>query len=116
MCDFQVTQPKYKILSHEIPCRLRLLECAQPDIFSINNKHYLCIVDYHSMFSVIKQVKGFPADNLIKTCKIIFAEYGLPRRLISGAGSNFLDIYHMVSSSCNHQSNGQAEACIKFVK
>ena len=57
--DFQVTQPKVKMLSHEI----------QPDhgmcqltFFEINNKHCLCMVDYHSKFQMIKQVKGLGAD------------------------------------------------------
>ena len=36
-----------------------------PDSSSINNKHYLCIVVYHSKFPVIRQ-KGDGDDNLIK--------------------------------------------------
>ena len=31
-------------------------------MFSINNKLYLCTVDYHSEFPVIKQVKVFSTD------------------------------------------------------
>ena len=51
----------------------------------------------------------------------------LPSKVISDAGTNFvseklenlckrLGIHHAVSSSYNHQSNGQIEACINFVK
>ena len=61
---FQATQPKDKILSHNIPERPCI--SVRTDIFSINTKHYLCIIDSCSTFSVIKQVEGFGADNLIK--------------------------------------------------
>ena len=60
-------------------------------------------------------------------CKIIFAKYGLPKSIISGVGSNFvsekfrefcrnLSIEQVVTSLYHHQSNGQVEACIQFVK
>ena len=46
-------------------------------IFQLNNKNYLCVVDYHSKFPVIKRMDGLSAANLITTVKIIFAEYGI---------------------------------------
>ena len=90
-------------------------------------KYYLCIVDYHSTFPLIKRMEELSAENLITTVKIIFAEYGIPCRLMSDAGSNLvsekfssicstLNIKQAVSSSYHHQSNGQVEACIKFIK
>ena len=93
----------------------------------MNNKHELCIVGYHSKFQVIKYIKGLRVDSLIKTCKIIFAEYQSPSRLMSDAGTNLvsvkfqdfyrcLDIHHAVSSLHDHQSMGKVEACIMFVK
>ena len=39
--DFQATQPKVKTMPHEILGRL--WESVRTDIFSINNRHYLCI-------------------------------------------------------------------------
>ena len=56
-----------------------------------------------------------------------FSEYGLPKKIISDAGGNFisdkfkrfcknLNIEQGISSSYYHQSNGQVEACIKFIK
>ena len=35
-------------------------------------------------------MKGFSADNLIKTCKIIFSEYGLSSNIVSAKGTNFI--------------------------
>ena len=63
----------------------------------------------------------------IAAVKVIFVEYGIPHRIMSDAGSNFilekfrkicnsLDIEQAVSSSYHHQSNRQVEACIKFIK
>ena len=62
------------------------------EIFTINNKHYLYIVDYHSKFPVIKQIEGFSKDNLIEMCKFVFSEYGLPSEIVSDVGTNLFQI------------------------
>ena len=60
-------------------------------------------------------------------CKISFAEQGLFGKLVSDAGTSFvsekfqdlyrcLDTNHAASSLYNNKSNGQAEACIKFMR
>ena len=49
----------------------------------LNKKYYLYIVDYHSKYLVIKQVEGLITDNLIKTRKTYFPEYGVPSKIIS---------------------------------
>ena len=86
------------------------------DVFQLNNKNYLCAVDYHSQLLVIKRLEGLSAESLITTVKIIFAEYSIPHRLMSDAGSNFIsekfksfcnshNIEQVISSSYHHQSN-----------
>ena len=123
--EFQQMQPKEKILYHDIA--LRPWKVLGMDIFHFNNKNYLCIVDYHSKFSVIKRLVGLSTKNLITTAKVIFAEYGIPCKLMSDASTNFvsdrfrkfcnsLNIEHTVLSAYHHQSNGQVEACTKFIK
>ena len=83
--------------------------------------------DYHSKFMVIKRMEGLSAETLIAAVKFIFAEYGIPHRLMSDTGGNFisekfknvcnsLNIKQTVSSLYYHQSNGQVEACIKLIK
>ena len=52
--NFQAAQAKDKALSHEIPGRP--WKSVKADTFTIINKQYLCILDYHSLFPVIKQV------------------------------------------------------------
>ena len=112
-------------MCHDIP--LRPWEVIGADIFHFKNKHYLCIVDYNSKFPVIKRLEGLSADNLINVVKTIFAECGLPHNLMSDASTNFVsdklhqfcksvNIEQVTSSTYHHQSNGQVEACIKFIK
>ena len=55
-------------------------------MFTLHNKNYLCIVDFHSMFPVIKKMEDLLAESLILVCKIIFSEYGLPKKITSDAG------------------------------
>ena len=97
------------------------------DIFQLNNKNYLCIVDYHSKFLVIKKMEVLSAENLIAAVKIIFADYGVLHRLMSNAGSNFVsekfrsfyssvNIAEAVSLLYHYHSNKQVEACLKFIK
>ena len=97
------------------------------DLFHFNNKNYLCIVDYYSKFPVVKRMEGLSTENLIIRVKVIFAEYGIPHKLMSDAGTNFvshkfrkfcssLNIEQAVSSAYHHQSNRQVKACIKFIK
>ena len=93
------------------------------DVFQFNNKNYLCIIDYHSEFPAVKRMEGLSTENLITTAKVIFAEYGIPQKFMSDAGTNFisdrfrkfcssLNIKQAVLSAYHHQSNGQVKACI----
>ena len=106
---------------------IRLWDIIGADMFTLDNKQYLCIVDYHSKFPIVKKLKDLSADSLILTCKFIFAEYSIPKKIMSDSGSNFisdkfktfcksLNIEWAFSSSYHHWSNGQVEACIKSVK
>ena len=64
MClEFQQTQPKEKIVHHDIP--LRPWEVLGADVFHFNNKNYVCIIDYHSKFPLIKRMEGLSTDSLI---------------------------------------------------
>ena len=60
---FQQTQPKEKMVHHNIP--LRPWEVLGADVFHFNNKNYLCIADYHSKFPVIKRINS-GTDSLIQ--------------------------------------------------
>ena len=118
-------QPEEKIIHHDIP--LRPWDVVGMDVFHFNNKNYLCIIDYNSKFPVIKKLEGLSAESLINTTKIIFAKYGIPPKIMSDAGTNFvsdrvqqfcktINVERAVSSAYHHQSNSQVKACIKFIK
>ena len=122
---FQQTQPKDKIIHHDIP--VRLWDVIGADMFALDNEQYLCIVDYHGKCPFVKKTNDLSADSLILACKIIFAEYGMSKKIMSDSGSNFisdkcktfdkrLNIEEAFPSSYHHQSNGQVEACTKFIK
>ena len=67
--ELQQMQPKEKIIHHDIP--LRPWEVLGADVFHFNNKNYLCVMDYHSKFPIIKRLEGLSAENLITTTKVI---------------------------------------------
>ena len=119
--EFQQMQLKEKLIHHDIP--LRLWEVLGADVFHFNNKNYLCVVDYHSKFPVVKRLEGLSAENLIATVKVIFAKYSIQHKLMSDAGTNFvsdkfwkfcnsINVEQAVSLVYLHQSNGQVKACI----
>ena len=94
---------------------------------TINNKDYLCTVDCNNTFPLVKHMEGFSTDNLMKTCNIIFPEYRLFSKTVFNVCLKFISercknfckrfgIWHAISSSYNHQSKGQAEACVKFME
>ena len=51
---FQQTQPKDKIIHHNI--LIRPLDATGVDMFTLDNKQYLCIVDYHRKFLTYQQI------------------------------------------------------------
>ena len=96
-------------------------------MLKLNNKYYLCIVDYCSKFPIVRRVEDMSAESLILACKVIFSEYGLPKRKMCDAAGNFISdkfrqfckcmsIEQVTSLSYHPYNNGQVEACIKFVK
>ena len=112
---FQQTQPREKIIHHSILCKL--WEVIRADMFTLNNRNYLCIVDYHNKFPIVKREEYMSAENLILACKVIFSEYGLLKKITSDAGGNFIsdkfrqfcncmNIDQVTPSSYHHQSNG----------
>ena len=80
------------------------------DVFHFNNKNYLCIVDYHSKFPVVKRLEGLSAESLITTIKVIFTEYGIPHKLMSDTGMNFIS--DKFQKFCNSISVEQAVSSV----
>ena len=96
-------------------------------MFTLITINYLYTIDYHSKLPIVKKAEDMSADSLILACKVIFSEFGLPKKIMSDAGGNFIsgkfkqfckkiNTEQATSSSYHHQSNRQLEACIKFIK
>ena len=92
-------------MPHKIPSEP--WEVVGADIFTLNNENYLCIADYHNKLAIIKKSEDLFADNLIVACEIIFPEYGLPRKIMSGAGGNFISekFFKTVNMKCEPSSS-----------
>ena len=86
------------------------------DMFQLNNKIYLCVIDYHSKFLIVKKTEGLSSDSLVSTFKFVFSEYSIPHKIMSDAGDNFisekfknfcnsLNIEQAISLLYHHQSN-----------
>ena len=96
------------------------------NIFPIRNNTLFCIVDYYSKVPVVKKTDDLSPDSLIGEVKIVFAEFWLPRQIVLDAAINFisqiyticreLNIEQAITLSYHYQSNGLAQACIKFMK
>ena len=85
---FQQTQPREKIIHDSIPGKP--LEVIGVDMFTLNNKNYLSILDYHSKCPILKRSEDMSAESLIPACKNIFSEYGLLKKIMSDAVGNFI--------------------------
>ena len=113
------------LIHHDI--RLRPWAVLGANMFWFNNKKLFMHNRLSQKITGSKDDEGLSTENLIATAKVIFAEYGIPYKFMSDAGTNFisdrlrklcssLNIKQAVSSAYHHQSNGQVKACIKFIK
>ena len=74
-------------MKHEIP--------DQPwvkigtDLFLLDNKDYVIVVDYTSKFFEISRLPNTEASTVINHTKAIFSSYGIPREIVSDTGPQF---------------------------
>ena len=66
----------------------RPLKVVGADIFMINGKTVLCIVDHHNKCPIVKNINKLSADNLMQMAKLILAEYRIPKKIVSEMGTN----------------------------
>jgi len=119
------TQKRCNLQPYDIPpCAWHTLGT---DVFYYHGDKFLLIVDYYSKFPIVKKLMNESSSHIISTFKEVFAEYGIPEKIVSDSGSNLtsqefktfasaLDIKTVASSPYHHQSNGQAENAVKQIK
>ena len=96
---FQQIQPREKIKHRDIPGKP--WEVVGADMFILNNKNYLCIVDYHSKFPIVKREEDMSAESLILACKVIFSEYRLPKKMSDACGNFISDKFRQLCKCIN---------------
>ena len=129
-CDichsYSTKQSKEPLICHHIPQHAGEKDCV--DIFTLDNRDYLCIIDYYfDLFEVEKLLSKKDAPTVIKALKRYFSNHGIPVKLQSDNGppfsshefadfANTCQFDHFTSSPHYPQSNGKVENAIKTAK
>ncbi|XP_048747335.2 uncharacterized protein K02A2.6-like [Ostrea edulis] len=122
---YQRRQPKQPLKPHPVP--LRPWQKLGLDLFELNRKSFLTVVDYFSKFFEICELQSTTSSSIIKKLKPIFARHGIPEELISDNAPNLVSdefrkfateygFKHTTSSPHYPQSNGMAERTVQTVK
>ena len=77
-----IAQPQKSLLPYILPWRPWKVVSA--NIFMINNKMLLCIIEFYST------VGSLAVKDLVQLTKMILEKYGLPKKVISDAGMSFM--------------------------
>ena len=97
------------------------------DLFELQGKNYLLIVDYFSRFVEVIKLASTTANAVITATKSVFSRYGVPELLMTDNGPQYMcatfrkfaeeyNFTHTTSSPHFPQSNGQAERTVQTVK
>uniref|UniRef100_H2M3Q2 Integrase catalytic domain-containing protein n=1 Tax=Oryzias latipes TaxID=8090 RepID=H2M3Q2_ORYLA len=97
------------------------------DLFTLDSKEYLLVVDYFSRFVEIAQLSYTRSMDVVVHLKSIFARHGIPQVLVTDNGPQFSGSHfqafaacygfeHVTSSPRFPQSNGEAERAVQTVK
>ncbi|XP_052253072.1 uncharacterized protein K02A2.6-like [Dreissena polymorpha] len=97
------------------------------DLFQIQNRLYLVVVDYHSSFIEVDFLTAATSQQVTDKMKKHFARFGIPRELITDGGPQYMStefcnftqkwgIKHHITSPHHSASNGKAESAVKAIK
>lgn len=122
---YRYKQQKEPLKPHHVPNTPWMKVGA--DLFHLQGKDYLVIVDYMSNYPEVDLLSGTKSLEVIKHIKSMFARHGIPEVMVTDNGpqfscaefKNFAAVYefhHETSSPLYPQSNGQAEKAVQIVK
>jgi transposase InsO family protein len=122
---FASQQQKEPLIVHDVP--QRPWEKIGSDIFTVDQKDYLCTVDYYSGYFEVDKLDRKTAKPIITRLKRHFSTHGIPSQLYSDNGPPFDSHefrefsrqyeFTIITSSPNYpQSNGRVENAIKTAK
>ncbi len=118
-------QQKEPLMPHDVP--EEPWSKVAMDLYSLNGKDYLIVVDYTSNFPEVALLSGTTSTQVITRIKSIFARHGIPRTVVSDNGPQFssrefrdfaehYEFEYDPSSPLHAQSNGRAEKGVQIVK
>ena len=121
----QPEQPKLPIMKPNLP--KRPWEKLGTDMFEFKGNKYLTIVDYYSIYPVIRLLSDITADTVCNHFTSVLAEYGLPSTIIADFGTQYISekfkencarngITLTFSSPYHHQANSLAERSVGICK
>ena len=79
--DRQCPEP---MIPHEVPTQA--WSKVGSDLFQLDNKEYVPIVDYHSNYPYIYQIPNQSSKSVIQAMKECFGRFGIPHELVSDNG------------------------------
>ena len=102
-------------------------QVAGSDLFELDGKHYLLLVDYFSRFPEVIKLNTTTSSAVIRALQAAFSRYGIPEVLRSDNGPQYASqefvefareysFQHITSSPRYPQSNGQAEHMVQTVE
>jgi transposase InsO family protein len=97
------------------------------DLFELDSKTYLLVVDYFSRYVEVQTLSSTTSASVIKALKAIFSRHGIPATMVSDNGPQYssqefqrfsqeYNFTHTTSSPHYPQSNGLAERMVRTVK
>ena len=122
---YRPKQQTESLQPHAVPNRP--WEKIAADLFTLNNKDYMVIVDYYSQFVEVRTMTTTSSRTVITHMKEVFSRQGTPCELVTDNGPQFAskefkdfaqewDFKHTTTSPYYPQSNGLAENAVKIVK
>ena len=102
-------------------------EKVASDLFEMDGKTYLLVVDYFSRYVEVQTLSTTTSASVIKALKAIFSRHGIPATVVSDNGPQYssqefakfsceYNFTHTTSSPRYPQSNGLAERMVRTVK
>ena len=97
------------------------------DLFEVDGKYYLLIVDYYSRFPELRMLSNLRATEVFAACGEIFACHGIPELFVSDNGPQYVNALfgrfaadygfeHATFSPHYPQGNGSAERAVQTIK
>ena len=117
--------PREPMIPHPVPSRP--WSKVGSDIFELQGRHYLILVDYYSNYIEVEALPALTSRSVIQQMKRILARHGIMDLLISDNGPQYSSaefkeftrqygIQHLTSSPLRPQSNGLAEKAVQTIK